>query len=358
MANYRYLLGNLLTGDIAAELPFTSATFSHVLNAPGAFTGTMSLQQPDELSTIIRDSLTLGVSTIYVERDGVLLWGGILWTDSVDFDALTYTLNGEGWHSYFRRRNITADVTYTATEQVTIAKGLLDTAQLAAGGDIGIETGTVVATGVTRDRTYLATDRKSVGEALEELAAVDNGFDFRYVTDRNTSGDIEVSFVTSYPASGYETDLVFELGVQLSQAQATRDASNLATNVDVIGAIADGESAPRTATVSDATRYATMPRYDVVVSATDVTESGTLTAKGDRALSRGSAPVEIPSISTDPAREPVIGSWKVGDIVNVRADVGLRTINTDYRVTEWAVTVGSAGDEVAALTFANVEVFE
>lgn len=357
MGNYRYLLGDILTGEINAELPFTSASFSHILNAPGAFSGTMSLQQPDKVCTIVQESLNLGRSTMYVERDGVIVWGGILWTEAIDFDQLTYTVSGEGWHSYFRRQVLDEDLTYTATEQASIAKGLIDWAQARAGGDIGVETATAIATGVTRDRTYLATDRKTIGEALEQLAAVDNGFDFRYMTDRTPAGEIQVYLITSYPATGIETDLVFELGVQLTQGQATTDASNLVTHVTAVGGIIDGTDAPLLATSSDTTRLLIMPRYDEVISETDVIVSATLTDHADRRLARGAEAVCIPSISTDPAQEPVIGSWNTGDIVKVRLDVGLRSIDSDFRITEWAVTVGAAGDDVAQITFANLEVF-
>lgn len=352
-ASYRYLLADVLTGDLLAEIPFESATFSHVLNAPGAFTGTLALKQPLSLQAVLSTSLNYGKVAMYVERDAVIVWGGMLWADAPDFENGTVDVSGEGWHSYFRRRVLRARKIYAAADQTTgIAKDLIDYAQGVAGGDIGVDTSGVAATGVLRDRTYEAFERKNIGEAVEQLAAVDDGFDFRYDSSWS-SGSIVTRFLTQYPNTGRATNFVFE--GQLSSLKMTRDASSLATNVDAMGA---GEGDLRLiATVSDPSLLGVYPVLDDVVSNTDVSVLATLDSQARQRLTRGKAPIVIPSIDVDPSADPTIGSYIPGDIVRVRGGYGLAEVDGLFRVTSYGVKVDDAGGEVASISFAGLESF-
>lgn len=352
-AAYRYLLADVLTNSLLAELPFESASYSHVLNAPGAFSGTLGLKQPASLQNVLATSLNYGKVALYVERDGVIVWGGMLWGDAPDFDAGTLEIRGEGWHSYFRRRVLRARKVYVQQDQTTqIAKDLIDYAQGVAGGNVGVVTADALATGVLRDRTYEAYERKSIGEAIEQLAAVDGGFDFRY--DSAYSGvNIATRFLTQFPNTGRNTSLVFE--GQLSSMKVTRDGTSLATNVDAMGA---GEGNLRLiATVSDPSLIGVYPVLDDVVSNTDVSILATLDGYARQRLTRGKAPIVIPSIDVDPSADPVLGSYISGDIVTVRGGYGLVTVDGRFRITGYSVKVDDSGGEVASLTFAGLEAF-
>jgi hypothetical protein len=361
MATYRYLLANVLTGSLLAEVPFESASFSHILNAPGAFSGILGLKQPAELEIALEPLLSpatsnLGKLALYVERDGVIVWGGMLWTSGdVDFDAGTMPINGEGFLSYFRRRVLREKKTYTQQDQTTgIAKDLIDWAQAVTGGDIGIDTSDVAASGVLRDRTYEAFERKNIGEAIEQLAAVQNGFDFRFQSDWS-GGSIVTRFLTIYPNTGRQTNYVLEVGSQMSNLSVKVDATSLATNVDVIGA-GEGDVG-LIAPISDPSLIGVYPVLDEVESHTDVQELPTLDAFARRRLMLGKTPIVIPSVEVDPALEPVLGSYVVGDIMRVRGGSGLASIDGRFRVMEIKVSVNDLGGEQASLAFAGLESF-
>jgi len=102
--------------------------------------------------------------------------------------------------SVLNRRTIATDLVYTSERQENIAKALIDYAQGLSGGDLSIIANTVT-TGVLRDRTYLAADLKPVGEAIEELAAVDDGFEFRFDYVKAADSTMSPRFTTSYPAT-------------------------------------------------------------------------------------------------------------------------------------------------------------
>jgi hypothetical protein len=357
MATYRYLLTDVLNPGVRlAELPFESATYTHVLDAPGAFSGTMGLQQPAKLAGVLAEQLQLGQVSLWVERDGVIVWGGILWTSDADIDAGTITYAGEGWHSYFRRRVLRARKVYVQQDQTTqIAKNLIDYAQSFLGGSISVDTSGVQATGVLRDRTYESYERKNIGEAVDQLAAVENGFDFRYDSAYTTGGDLSVRFLTSYPPTGRHTEIVLEVGKQLAALGIKTDGTSLATNVDAIGA---GEGDIKLlATVSDPGLLGVYPMLDDVVSFTDVSVQATLTGHARKRLSQGASPVVIPSVEWDPSLEPVIGSFLAGDIVTVRGGVGIAQLDSLFRITTIEVSVDDAGGETGKLSFAGLESF-
>lgn len=355
MARYRYLLTNVLTGVRLAELPLESASYSHVLNAPGAFSGVLGLKQPAKLEGVLRTSINLGQVAVYVERDGVIVWGGMLWTSDADLDAGILALAGEGFHSYFRRRALRAQKVYVQQDQTTqIAKDLIDWAQSIPGGTIGVSTSDVAATGVLRDRTYEAFERKWIGAEIEALAALDSGFDFRYESRWN-AGAIQTRLLTQYPATGRPTEIVLEVGKQLAKAGVKTDATSLATNVDAIGA-GEGDLG-LIATVSDPALLAAYPMLDDVVSFTDVTELPTLDAHARKRLRRGAAPVVIPAVEWQPGLEPVVGSFLPGDIVTVRGSHGIAQVDGRFRVITIDVSVDDAGTETGKLSFAGLESF-
>jgi hypothetical protein len=360
MASYRYILTNVLTGSVLAEVPFESASFSHVLNAPGAFAGTLGLKQPAKLESVLKSLLSpstssLGKLALYVERDGVIVWGGMLWTGEPDLDAGTFSLNGEGFLSYFRRRVLRAQKVYVQQDQTTgIAKNLIDYAQSVTGGSIGIDTSGVATSGVLRDRTYEAFERKFIGEAIEQLAAVENGFDFRF--DSSWSGGTILNrFLTSYPNTGRQTNFVLEVGAQLARLSIKVDATSIATNVDEIGA-GEGDLG-LIATVSNPGLIGVYPLLDDVESHVDVNVLATLTAYANRRLSVGRMPVVIPSVDYDPSLEPVLGSYVVGDIMRVRGGYGLASIDGMFRVMEINVSVDDTGGDQGKLSFAGLESF-
>lgn len=357
MADYRVLLTRLLTGEPLEELPVTALRWTRVLDAPGSIEATVSLQQPPSvlsaLSTLIPGAL--GQLGAVVERDGVILWGGVLWTWQADLSQGTGTLRGEGWHSYVRRRVLRRDLVYTQQDQTSvIAAGLIAQTQTPGQTPV-ITTDGVAPSGVLRDRTYAAADRHSIGQLVEDLAAVDGGFDWRYETVR--SGDMyQARLVTSYPNTGRPTDLVFEVGKGVAAQTISVDATNLVTHVDEIGS-GEGDTAPRV-TVANARSLGVYPLLDDVESRTDVTLVSTLDSYARLRLARGQTPVTLPELTVNPAAEPVVGSYVEGDVVRVRGGYGLAALDGLYRITQIEGSLSRDGGEQARLTFATLDVFQ
>ncbi len=196
---YRYLFVDLLSNTIIGELPLTGVGFTQQLNQPGTFQGHLLL------SGVNADKYNVELSTIpahcglYVDRDGILVWGGVIWGRSYSSASQTLTFSAQEWISYFDHRRVTQDVQFTNIDQLVIAKTLIEDAQNATYGDIGVGYNSAGQTtsGVLVNRTYYNYELKNVFQAVQDLSRQGDGFDF--------SIDVEYDGITGLPVKNFNT---------------------------------------------------------------------------------------------------------------------------------------------------------
>jgi len=358
MAKYRVLISAATDpATFLAELPIMSVAVTETLNDSGSASVSLPLriQDPDALQVITDANLDPATTLVWVERDEVLIWGGILWSLSGNVAGNMLTLNASGFHSYLRRRVIRATASYSSIDQLVIARSLVDLAEAVSGSLDIISTSDTEVSGKTRTRLYNSWDRKPFGEAIEQLAAVEDGFDFRYEVAYNADKTAPtVEFRTTYPALGQATNYVFDLASNAEALSFTRDGSSRVNEVDALG---EGEGPGQIIrTRTNPSALSSEPLLQGVVSATDVIEADTLRAHAGRALSRGSSSVVQYKIQVDPAAEPVHTAYQVGDIVELRADYGYLDDSGEYRIVEKTVKA-EAGGEVVSLTLTSLVIF-
>lgn len=369
MADWRMLYGTLVGGGILGELPAMSSGYNASLNGAGRWQVTVPLESDParltlplvgggsvdldpNINLINRETVSPAKTAVWFERDGVLQYGGILWTARADIGANTLELAGEGYHSYWRRRHLVNNTTYTAVDQHTIAKNLIDTAQAVPDGTIGVAVSTLTS-GRTRDRTWRAYERKNLGEAIEQLADVDGGFDWRYDFAYNT-GTPTGTLNFTYPATGRRTQHVFEVGTNCSMLSYEEDGTSICNYVDALGA---GEGDDHLiATAANAPLIGPYPVLEDVISFTDVRDWWTLIDHANRRLARGAGPIRRVGLDTFPDVDPTLGSYIVGDQVTVRADHGWVQLDDWMRIVEMTVTI-SGGAEAINLSMAGLESF-
>jgi len=364
MAEYRLIYTRLNDGDIVGEFPVLSLGWTEGLNQPGNASAVLLLEDTatfevadaegsTTVDTLVSPQLVTmetvvpGATGVYVERDGVILFGGVLWAAQLDVGASTLTVSIEGFMSYFRRLVISNTLTYSNVDQGTIAKSILDYAQ----GKPGAASMLVVpAPGVSkpRDRTYLAYDRKNVAEAVEELASVSEGFDF-FVTHTWDTDNESITSVFSMDANllGRLTSIVFELGVNVTLLNLSVDGTAVANFVEAIGSAEDTRALIGTA--FDAPSLNTFPLLEAVESFSDITERSTLIDKASLRLKRGLQPTRRVGIEVFADSEPVLGSYRVGDRVVVRGSYGALELDDTYRIVEYGVAVDGSGRETITM---------
>jgi hypothetical protein len=87
---YRYIIASVKDGTIKMEVPFSSVSWERKVNGAGSFSGTIGAN-PERDTFDTYNSTLPGKYAIYIFRDGVLVWGGIIW--SRDYDITTKELN-------------------------------------------------------------------------------------------------------------------------------------------------------------------------------------------------------------------------------------------------------------------------
>ncbi|MEM9465299.1 MAG: hypothetical protein AAGA90_07985 [Actinomycetota bacterium] len=330
---HRVLYGPI-GGQPINELRVDSVTYVEVLNAPGAVEVVIPFAQPtlaDGTPIVTRENLAPKRTAIWVLRDDALRAASMLWGMPRNFVDRTRTLTTKGWLSYFRHRFYETDQSLVGVDQLAIARAIIDHAQAVTGGDVGVDTSESTLSGVTRDRTYLAREAKNYGDALEQLAAVQNGFDFRFEPSINpVTGEFQVSLRTEYPAGGRETDHVFHDGVNCVFVDGDEDGENGANSSTATGA---GEGVDLlSTTVADLDLLGVEPLLQFVAAYTDVVDATTLTEHANRNLVRRSSNELTITATMIPGTDPVPGSYRTGDLVRAVYTDPFESIDRTMRI--------------------------
>jgi hypothetical protein len=359
MTKYRWLAYDLRTNVALEEVPLTGVRYGGVLGGSAPFSAAMSVPEDNApLAAALVAATTPERTIIYPERNGVLIGDGgyIVWGRDLASEG-PVRLTGAAVASILRRNRIVADLAFAAEDQFTIAQALVNHLQDdQPGGDVGIVVGTDTC-GVDRDRTYWAYERKNIGDALAQLAAVDNGFE--WAIDLAWSGDAEPvptkTLNLSYPRRGRAvsaTGLIFESGKNIVNYRLREDGTRSARSVDAIGGGDGSDMRISTATRTDLID-AGWPLTAATVAHKDVIEQDTLDGHAlDAVTGRAATPTfwDVWVDADDP--ESGIGQWITGD--EVRLHILDRHFpaghSGTYRIVAWEAQPADDGPEVVQIT--------
>lgn len=339
---YTFLVEDVITGEIG-ELPLNDVVYEDYLNRPGKLAATLPL--PDADANV--DLLDVGRRAFYVLRNQEIDWGGLLLNATVPMGADAVKLTCVGWLGWFDMRDIWTDRQFTATDQFTIFKTLVDDAQdpaanvgydatgaptgvlAGAGASMGISVVWDALSGVQRDRLqeYRYFSGKGLGDALRQLAALDDGFDFgmRYAVSAG-GGAIDKTVRLSYPEQG--TDYSGQVGFEYVRGEESnvlergisRDAAGMAWRMRGWGSGSD--IARLQSTQITEARRGVYPFFDGQYSGGSVVIQGTLDQNTGAKLATVDHVIEMPSVQVDPALAPKWGTYGLGDTFNFSIDDG------------------------------------
>jgi hypothetical protein len=235
-AAYRALLTDLRTDQVRDALPITGVRIEDYIGRTGSMTGTLTA--PDAATAErIRAAVVPGRTAVWIDRDGELWWGGIIWTAAVTSTARGTPARAEiqaaTFDSLFDHRLLTADIVAEDVEQFEIARRLVDFAQSSEGGDIGIRTDRTSASGVRRTRRYSRYDLPRIRDLLDKLAAVENGFEWRIRVYRDAAGERVKELQLGHPhifTTRGPGDTVLDFPGPVTSYRFPYDATTLATH--------------------------------------------------------------------------------------------------------------------------------
>lgn len=368
MPTSRVISLDLRTGTRIAELAVNGLRYGSRLNSVGELSGTVPLPALTStankvLAAQINDAVDEGRRQIVVERDGVVVWSGIVWLSPyADNPPQRQVRAADDW-SYFGHRVIAKTLTYSGADQLTIAKDIIDNALADQGADIGVTVATPTASGVTRDRVYNSYELKPVREAVEQLAACDDGFDFAIDAAWDaTTGALTKTLRFSYPRRGVpfqSSGHVFEVGRNVIDWTWPTDGTRMGNKVIAVGR-GEGD-AMLISTQSDVSQIQPLasggpgyPLLETTISRTDVSVQATLDSLAIARLKSSATPVTLPEITVRADIDPVFGSYIVGDSCRfiIPPDISPRFpdgLDRYFRIVGWDVAVGDDGDEQVKL---------
>lgn len=369
---YTYLVADLRTNQIIAELPLTGVSFNKRINESGKLAATLNIGDPKVQVAEPYDVTSPVRRCIYVMRDALPVWGGIIWTRRYDSSTRQIQIGCGDFWSYFDHRRVLpvlaaaalTDATYTAplktaytaTDQNVIARNLVALAQSHTGGNIQINTSIDTSTsGINRQRTYWGYDCREVGTALRELAGVINGPDMVFDVVATSGGGAPTRiFRQGTPALGQVGSAwVWESGGNLLDYVWPSDGTRTTTRAFAAG---NGiEKAMLIGVAEDSSVYTNgWPLLETENAYNTVTDGATLFshAQADQQISR--LPVVLPVLTVHGGMSPTTTEMNVGDDgrLVVLDEFHTGGLDTRVRLIDLAVAISDESEETVTLTMA------
>lgn len=360
MSSYKYRFYDLLslasTPKLIADLPLTGVSFSSQLDAAGSFSATLPLGDPKIENLDWRSALQESRTAIFVDRDGVLVWGGILWTTSRSHASSNISLGAKEFWSYFGRRYIIATQNYSNVDQLRIAAAIINAAQAQGAGNIGV-TVPAVTSGILRTYNLPADQFTVVSDAVQTIAALVQGFDFAIDVVYSGSPAIPtLNLNLSYPGRGRTvgtSGLTFAMPGNIIDHTFPTDGTSLTTTTYALGSGA-GPAMLRASASAPSLLDAGYPLLETANPYKSVLNQSALEAQAEADIDVLSLPVITGTITVRADGDPVFGSYIVGDEARVQITdatypsplgqpAGTPGLDSPFRIVAWSVTPPDSG---------------
>lgn len=109
--SYRYFLTDLLSNSVISEVPFKGVSYQRSNRKAGTFSGTVPYI-PATGGLNLYEATMPGRTGIYIMRNDVCVWGGIIWSRSYDVISKELKVDGSEFISYFYHRNLWQTLIY------------------------------------------------------------------------------------------------------------------------------------------------------------------------------------------------------------------------------------------------------
>lgn len=353
---YRYLLCDLLTDQVLADLPLSGVTFDRRISRTGSLSGQLDAPTPRLVAAAKLMHSYAGRAALWVYRDNQLWWGGIPWTVQAaqgERGAVVAQLQAATFDSYAHHRHLYADAIYNQVDQGAIIPDLWRKLQADPRGDIGV-LAVDQPTGVLRDRTYRESELARVGKLIEDLGDVIDGPEHTIDTYLDAGGNRVKELRVAMRLGSSSPRVVFQrsarAGGRIMEWEHTADAVDGGTTFRARGDAANGNVGQAQEPLMSARLEATelldkgWPLLDSSVDRAGVTDVDTLTgyAEAMRTTEAGALPtsgytVQVGNTGWSPNR--------IGDAVRLKLRDDWHTTTTDLTVRPVGcqVTVPSKG---------------
>ena len=363
MTTYRYLLANLLTNQILAELDLTGVNFTQQLNSAGTLSANILLSGMTNANNAAA-ATTPGQTAIYVDRNGVIVWGGVIWSRTYNSTSQHISISAQEFESYLSRRRISSTLSYYGKDQLFIARDLVAQGMAQPYGNIGINIPPTTS-GIISDPTiFYGYELRTYLAALQDLAKAGTGssngagFDFAITCAYDGQQNITNTLRLGYPMLGTRysstsaTAPVFEYPAgNIVEYEASVDGSRVANKIYVTGAGSnEGKLIYSAADVSKLQQGWAL--LEDSTSYSNWNSATTLQNLANGQVAATSYPPTQLKVIANPATDPIFGSYVIGDDVRIRIKDFYYPdgIDATYRLVALTVTPGETGPERVTLS--------
>ncbi|MFF1507787.1 hypothetical protein [Streptomyces sp. NPDC058326] len=302
---YRAIFCDLLSDTTLDILPLRDVSFEDYIGRPGSLSGTVPI--PDRAIADRAHKIRPGRTAVYLERGGDLWWGGIIWTttlQSSERGVLTLGIQAATFDSYAARRRIrTDDIKYTQpTDQLVIARRLWS--ELGRGLKLsGVEADEEELSGVLRTVSWRHGDETVFQEALDQLGAQTNGFEYQILVYRDPGDGRRIRRLRlgRPKIRTGATDMIFDRPGTILTYSFPDDATRGGTHALARGASANNNAAAESRpTLSDeiaAELAEEWPKLDLSSDHNEISDKATLNSLARAAVVEAAGSVLIPQIT-------------------------------------------------------------
>lgn len=314
----RYVFGDINTGQVLEEIALQSVNMDNKLNDWGTFRASFKMDQSGKSNLDLVNATTPGKCYIVAERDGVVIWDGIVWARTYQSQAKDIEFSARTWTGYADKITFDLDFTRTQIEQRNIFIDLWNTMQAQVGVPSIINVPTYYPDTILKDLTVARTDLKSFFSQMQAIADADDGFDWTITTNRNSDGRYSRSLRIGYPILGNQdgASTTFDYPGPITNYYQTEAIPDGGTNFFGVGA-GEGDSMLLSTVVNQDLLNSGFPRYDQIGSFKDITSQVNLDGLTAQMAIQRRAPITTVKIFTKGDTEPIFGSYGLGDNVTV-----------------------------------------
>lgn len=347
---YHLRVCDLLTDQTLDILEVEGPSFDDYIGKTGSLSATVPIPTA-KLAADAKDCLVPGRTMLHLERGGQTAWAGPLWTRTPAMSQRTgptLQIGAATLESMLRSHRILYAGGGGTADQLAIARSLVQFGEFGLNADLLIEMDTGQMSGVVRERTYLGHDHRTVGALLDELAAVEGGFEWR-IQVYTSAGVRHRALRLGYPILDIQQELTLDVPGPIVAYSLPEDATAMATSWQARGATVNQDASQDSYPLLSPLYFNAglidvgWPALHGTSSYPTVEDADTLAEHALGDLNRASLPVMIPSV-TYLVRDGVLPP--LGSYVRLRITDNWHPapgLDTRYRIVGYRVSPEERG---------------
>lgn len=358
---YTYYIYDTYTNTFVNTLALSGVSFSNKINGGGSFSASLSISDPVYTSGEIDwlgSTEPNGNRSLFIDRDGVLVWAGTIFGRDYDSESQSLSLSGPTFDWYKDTKIQKKPLNYASQDTLTLARAVwfrledranpitftyltnlagVDSAITSADNQWWVPTGSHIDLLTSRDpggiEYYIDTywDNSVSPQVPRKLFYADylkiNPVDLGLTASLNSAGGNIMSYNRSEDGTKFCTDL-YALGAGSDSAQAwgyAADASRLALGY---------------------------PGVTITYSAGETSSPSSLDSIAKKQLKINNTQLDVISMTVKPDASFNVADIKPGRKVTVQITDPRHPsgYSNTFRIAEYTVTPGDNGEESVALT--------